>query len=100
MAKRLFKKYPIIDYLAITSGSALMSAGIGVFLVDAMVVPGGASGLAMAIYYLSGEEIPVGLLVWLINIPLYIWGVKELGKRFGVHTFYGLTISSFFIDFF
>ncbi len=100
MAKRLLKKYPVIDYFAITVGSALMAIGIGVFLVDAKVVPGGASGLAMAIHYLSSGSIPVGLTVWLINIPLYLWGIKELGKRFGVRTFYGFTVSSFFIDFF
>ncbi len=100
MAKKLLKKYPVIDYFAITLGSALMALGIGVFLVDAKVVPGGASGLAMAIHYLTGEKIPVGLMIWLINIPLYLWGIKELGKRFGVRTFYGFTISSFFIDFF
>ncbi|RMD50356.1 MAG: YitT family protein [Ignavibacteria bacterium] len=100
MAKKLLKKYPVIDYFAITLGSALMALGIGVFLVDAKVVPGGASGLAMAIHYLTGEKIPVGLMIWLINIPLYLWGIKELGKRFGVRTFYGFTISSFFIDIF
>lgn len=100
MVKRIFHRYAIIDYIAITIGAALMSLGIGVFLVDAKVVPGGASGLAMAIHYLSGEKIPVGLTVWMINIPLYIWGIKELGKRFGVRTFYGFSISSFFIDFF
>ncbi len=94
------KKFPLLDYTAITIGALIMSIGIGVFLVDAKVVPGGASGLAMAIHYLSGNRIPVGLMIWLINVPLYIWGVKELGKRFGVRTFYGFTISSFFIDFF
>ncbi len=88
------------DYVAITIGAIIMAIGIGVFLVDAKVVPGGASGLAMAIHYLSGNKIPVGLMIWLINVPLYIWGIKELGKRFGVRTFYGFTISSFFIDFF
>lgn len=54
MVKSLLKKYPIIDYTAITIGSALMAAGIGIFLVDARVVPGGVSGLAMAMHYLSG----------------------------------------------
>lgn len=77
-----------------------MALGIGVFLVDAKVVPGGVSGLAMAVHYLSGGKIPVGGLIWVLNIPLYIWGVKELGKRFGARTFYGFTISSLLIDIF
>jgi uncharacterized membrane-anchored protein YitT (DUF2179 family) len=77
-----------------------MAIGIGIFLVDARVVPGGASGLAMAIHYLSDNTIPVGMMIWVINIPLFIWGLKVLGKTFGVRTFVGFTLSSFFIDFF
>ena len=87
-----------IEYFAIAFGAAIMAIGIGVFLVDAKVVPGGVSGLSMAVHYLTGLQ--VGLLIWILNIPLYIWGVKELGKEFGVRTFFGFSLNSFFIDFF
>ncbi|PJA95319.1 MAG: YitT family protein [Ignavibacteriales bacterium CG_4_9_14_3_um_filter_34_10] len=99
-AKINLRKYPIVDYVAITIGAVMMSLGIGIFLVDAKVVPGGVSGLAMAIYYVSNNTIPVGLTIWVLNIPLFIWGIKELGKKFGVRTFYGFTLSSIFIDLF
>ncbi len=94
------KYQAFLDYFFITLGSAIMAIGIGVFLVDAKVVPGGVSGLSMAIHYLSSNTIPVGVMIWLLNIPLYIWGIKELGKEFGIKTFYGFTLSAFFIDFF
>lgn len=94
------KYQSFIDYFFITIGSAIMAIGIGVFLVDAKVVPGGVSGLSMAFHYLSSNTIPVGVMIWLFNIPLYIWGVKELGKEFGIKTFYGFTLNAFFIDFF
>ncbi len=90
----------IIDYTAITIGAVLMSIGIGVFLVDARVVPGGVSGLAMALHYLSNNTIPVGLMIWVFNVPLFIWGIISLGKSFGIRTFIGFTLNSFFIDFF
>ena len=93
-------KKAVRDYLFIAVGAAIMAIGIGVFLVDARVVPGGVSGLSMAIYYLSGGAFPIGITIWLLNIPLFIWGVKELGPQFGARTFYGLTLNSFFIDFF
>ncbi len=96
----ILKHSAIKDYIFITIGGILMALGIGVFLVDAKVVPGGVSGLAMAVHYLSGGAIPVGSLIWVLNIPLYIWGVKELGKQFGARTFYGFTISSLLIDLF
>ena len=100
MTDKIFHRSPWFDYAAITMGAILMSIGIGVFLVDARVVPGGVSGLSMAFYYLTDGALPVGVMIWLLNVPLYIWGVKELGKRFGVRTFYGFTINAFFIDFF
>jgi uncharacterized membrane-anchored protein YitT (DUF2179 family) len=100
MVRILSGKYPIVDYLAIAVGAALMAIGIGVFLVDAQVVPGGVSGLSMAFYYLSGNTLPIGLMIWVFNVPLYIWGLKELGKSFGLRTFYGFTLSSIFIDLF
>ena len=100
MTGKLYKEHPFLDYIAITIGAAIMGIGIGVFLVDAQVVPGGVSGLSMAIHYLSSNKIPVGVMIWVLNVPLYIWGIKELGKEFGIRTFYGFTLNSFFIDFF
>ncbi len=100
MVEIINKKSPAVDYIAIVIGSIIMALGIGVFLVDAKVVPGGVSGLAMSVHYLSNNTIPVGLSIWILNVPLYLWGVKELGSRFGWRTFVGFSTNSLFIDLF
>ncbi len=97
--KKTGKLATLRDYLLITIGAVMMALGIGVFLIDAQVVPGGVTGLSMAVHYLTGARLPVGMLIWLFNIPLFLWGIKELGPRFGARTFYGFTLSSFLIDF-
>lgn len=99
-AKKILKKYPIADYFFLAIGSAIMALGIGIFLVDAKVVPGGVSGLSMAIYYLTGGKISIGILMWVLNVPLFFWGIKELGKTFGFRTFFAFTLNSIFIDLF
>jgi len=91
-------KRQIRDYIAITIGAFIMSVGVAGFLIDAKVVPGGVSGISMTIHYLSNYKIPVGLLMWILNIPLYFWALKELGSQFGIRTFVGFTCNSFFID--
>ena len=91
-------KHQLRDYIAITIGAFIMSVGIGVFLVDAKVVPGGVTGLAMTVHYITNYRVPVGLMMWVFNVPLFIWGLKQLGSRFGVRTFIGFTLNSFFID--
>jgi uncharacterized membrane-anchored protein YitT (DUF2179 family) len=95
-----FNKKAIRDYIFIIIGGAIMAIGIGVFLVDARVVPGGVSGLSMAFYYLTDGFLPIGTTIWILNIPLFIWGVKELGPQFGSRTFVGFTSNSIFIDLF
>ena len=90
-----FNKKAVRDYFFIMIGAAIMAIGIGIFLVDAKVVPGGVSGLSMAFYYLTDGALPIGVTIWLLNIPLFIWGVKELGTQFGTRTFVGFTLNSF-----
>ncbi|MCB0282514.1 MAG: YitT family protein [Calditrichae bacterium] len=94
------KKRIIKDYLMIAFGALIMGLSIGVFMIDTRVVPGGVSGIAMALHFLSDESIPVGLMLWIMNIPLFIWGVKELGWGFAIRTIFGFTISAFSIDLF
>jgi uncharacterized membrane-anchored protein YitT (DUF2179 family) len=95
------KKSKIVrDYIGITIGAAIMALGIAVFLMDAYVVPGGVSGLSMTLSYLTYGRIPIGATMWILNLPLFIWGIKELGKSFGARTFYGFTLNSVFVDLF
>lgn len=77
----------------------MMGFSIAVFLIDARVVPGGVSGIAMTMHYLN-DGIPVGLALWLMNIPLFIWGIYELGWGFARRTIFGFSASSFSIDLF
>jgi uncharacterized membrane-anchored protein YitT (DUF2179 family) len=86
------------DYIGITLGAAIMALGIGVFLMDAYVVPGGVSGLSMTLSYLTYGKLPIGVTMWVLNLPLFFWGIKELGKNFGARTFYGFTMNSIFVD--
>lgn len=90
----------IKEYSLIILGGALMGFAIAVFLVDTRVVPGGVSAIAMTLHYVSNEAIPVGAALWVMNIPLFIWGVRELGLTFAYRTVTGFTVSAFSIDLF
>ena len=63
MSQIKFNKKAVRDYVFIAIGAAIMAIGIGVFLVDAKVVPGGVSGLSMAIYYLTEGALPIGVTI-------------------------------------
>ncbi len=91
------KLHVIFDYLMITIGSFVAAIGLGLFLVEAEVIPGGVTGISMVINFIF-PKLTVGALIWILNVPLFIWGIAELGNSFGVRTFYGFSSNAFFID--
>jgi len=89
-------KKTIIEYLGITAGSFLIALALTVFLVPNRIAAGGVSGLATVIYYIT--SFPIGITMLIINIPLFLAGVKIMGKSFGIRTIYGIASLSLFTD--
>ncbi|WP_265445624.1 YitT family protein [Acetivibrio straminisolvens] len=86
------------DYLLITIGSLITAISINVFMVPYKIAPGGISGVATIIYYLTDAKIPVGIAMLVLNIPLFLMGIKLIGKRFIIKTLYGTILLSLLID--
>lgn len=86
------------NYLFITVGAVITALAINIFLVPYKIAPGGLSGLATVIFYLSNGKLPVGAVMLAINIPLFLLGFKFIGKKFFVRTVYGTIILSVIID--
>lgn len=87
-----------INYLLILIGAALMGLSIVLFLSPNKIAAGGVSGLAVVINHLF--NIPIGLIMLVFNIPLFLIGLKVLGKRFGIRTLFGMITFSLFTDLF
>lgn len=75
------------EYVLITLGIFLVAVGIYYFLVPSNLAAGGVSGLAIVInqYF---PYIPVGLLMLVMNIFLFIIAFLVLGSNFGAKTIY------------
>ncbi len=84
------------DYLGMTLGIVLTAVSLNMFLVPNKVAAGGISGLATVLHYLFGW--PVGMLMLVFNIPLFIIGIKTLGARYGLNTLYGAVALPVIID--
>jgi uncharacterized membrane-anchored protein YitT (DUF2179 family) len=92
------KQKDLINYLFIIIGSLIMAVGIVAFLAPNKIATGGTAGLAILINALT--NLPIGLSMILINIPLIILGIKYLGKSFALKTIVCLFSLAFFTDLF
>ncbi len=85
-------------YLWIIVGSVLTAASINVFMVPYKIAPGGVSGVATVVYYLSGGRFSVGVTMLVLNVPLFLLGVRFIGRKFIVRTLFSTLFLSFAID--
>ena len=73
-------KKVLLELIQIVCGTAIMAMGTGLFLVPNKLSTGGFSGIATIFYYLF--NLPVGTLMFILNVPLFIFCFFKLGKNF------------------
>jgi uncharacterized membrane-anchored protein YitT (DUF2179 family) len=81
--------------LLLTIGDALLAFSIMHFLIPAKLATGGVSGVASVIYFLTGWQ--VGILVFILNIPIFIAGWISYGKNFVMKSLYSTIMLSVFL---
>jgi len=79
-------------------GSLIMGIGYSLFLIPHHFVPGGVSGIAMIVNFFT--RLPLGTLIMVLNIPVFIIGFKIMGRKYALRSLLGMVISSLLIDFF
>ena len=85
-------------YLTVIAGTFLMAISLDLFLAPANIAPGGISGLAIIVNHITA--VPMGLLILLFNIPVFLWGVRHFSRRFMIFSLIGMFLLSVFTDIF
>jgi uncharacterized membrane-anchored protein YitT (DUF2179 family) len=92
-----FKKRDVWDYVLILFGALIQAFALRLFLIPAELVSGGISGLAQLLNHFTA--FPIGMMVLLGNIPLFILGWQYLGgPRFVIRTILSILAFSIFTD--
>ena len=97
--KREYKKI-----IVIALGSLIYSIGIVWFLDPSGVYSGGLAGIAQLITNLTEEffglSMNLGLLLFILNIPVILFGFFKLTKKFIYYSMYSVALQSLFIGLF
>jgi len=84
--------------IGIAVGAILAAYGIQGFIVYSGLSGGGVGGIALLLYYTF--NLPIGIVTFILNVPLFVLGWKEVDKQFVFKTIWGLAIFSIFLDLF
>ncbi len=85
-----------LRYAGITLGCLIASCSINLFLVPSHLLTGGATGIAIIVYYLT--QLPIGLQTFAYNIPLLVASWRLMGRGYTVDTVIGTGIFSLCLD--
>ena len=78
--------------LFIIIGAVIMAIGLEIFLVPNNVIDGGIVGISIILSHLSSWKL--GMFIFLLNIPFFFIGYKQIGKTFAISTLFGITVLS------
>lgn len=95
-AKAVWSK--ILDYFIITVGVTISAAAVNLFFIPYKIHSGGVSGIATVLYYVFNMKVPVGVLIIILNLPLFLIGLKVIGKTFMVRTLFATVVYTIVID--
>ncbi len=104
--EKKLNKALVLDFLkrygVMTLGCIIYSLGVALFLDASNLASGGVTGIAIILNYVirmgtDGYDLNTGIIIIIINIPLFILGAVFFGKYFIISTVYATVLSSLLI---
>lgn len=86
----------VLSFFMLTLGVFLAALALETFLIPNTILDGGVTGVSIIISKLT--EIPISLLVLVLNIPFVYIGYKNLGRGFLGRTVYSMIAFSLFLE--
>lgn len=82
----------------ITLGAMINAISLQSFNVPARLGGGGINGITLLLHYTL--NMPIGIMTFLLNIPLFVLGWREVNLRFIIKTLFGVVVYSLFLSLF
>jgi Uncharacterized conserved protein len=90
---REYFTWQLLKYiLGIILGSFIVSVSINSLIIPNKIADGGVTGIAIILHYLF--HWPVSWTVFLLNVPLFVLGLRLVGRRFLIFSMVGVGVLS------
>lgn len=90
------KNFRVVNLLMLTVAGIINAFGITIFLTPVKLYDSGISGTSMLLEQLTPAYLSLSLFLLVLNIPLFLIGLKRQGILFTFYAIYAVTIYSLF----
>lgn len=88
------KSIPPINIFMLTVAGIINAFGITIFLTPVKLYDSGISGTAMLLSQITPEWLSLSVFLIILNIPMFLYGLKKQGGGFTISAIYTVIIYS------
>ncbi len=93
--KAIAKQLQWLNFLPLTLAGVINAFGVVVFLAPVKLYDSGISGTSMILSQITPDSLSLPFFLLLLNIPLFLYGLKKQGPMFTIYAIYTVFIYSF-----
>ena len=93
--KRLAGQFSWINFVVLLIAGCINAFGVTIFLSPVKLYDSGVSGTSMLLSQLTPEKLSLSLFLIVLNIPLFLYGLKKQGVCFTVYSVFTVCVYSF-----
>lgn len=82
------------NFLILTLAGCINAFGVTVFLSPVKLYDSGISGTSMLLSQVTPEGLTLSLFLLLLNVPLFLYGLKKQGPVFTIYSLYAVVVYS------
>ncbi len=92
--ENIFKQLNWVNFVAIFIAGCINAFGVTVFLAPVKLYDSGISGTSMLLSQVTPEEFTLSLFLIILNIPLFLYGLKKQGASFTIYSVFAVVVYS------
>ena len=92
--KRFIRKLKLRNFIMLTVAGMINAFGVTVFLAPVKLYDSGISGTSMLLSQITPEFLNLSIFLVILNVPLFLYGLKKQGGHFTLYAIYTVAIYS------
>lgn len=93
--KKVLEKLYWMNFVVLFIAGCINAFGVTVFLAPVKLYDSGISGTSMLLSQVTPEEFSLSLFLIILNIPLFLYGLKRQGFTFTIYSLFTVCVYSF-----
>ena len=94
-AKKFLSKLRLKNLILLTIAGIINAIGVTVFIAPVKLYDSGISGTSILLSQITPEYFSLSFFLLILNVPLFLYGLKKQGGVFTVYAIYSVVVYSF-----